>query len=369
MGRVPTRNRNLPAGMRARHRGKKTYYFLDIGAKPRREIALGQDYVAAVQKWAELTVSASTPGNLVTFRHVAERYQREVLPKKAAATQELNLRELANLYKFFDDPPCPLDSIEPVHIRQYRDWRVLTTLEKKKTKNTERIAAGREPLKITNKEGEVPANREKALFSHIFNFAREKGLTAKPNPCAGIKGFKEDGRDVYIDDDVYAAVWNVAEPHLRDVLDVAYLTGQRPADVRKMTLADTKGGAIPVKQNKGKTKLRVAIEGELARVIQRIKDRKHNSLRLFNNPDGQPLSQYELRGAFDRARDAAVLAHPELVVKIREYQIRDLRAKAGTDTEESSGMQAAQNQLGHSTSKMTAHYVRNRLGKLVKPTK
>lgn len=369
MGRAPTRNRNLPAGMRARHRGAKTYYFLDTGARPRREIPLGQDYVAAVQKWAELTVSGVSTGDLITFRHVAERYLREELPKKEPATRALYLRQLANLYKIFDDPPSPLDSIEPVHIRQYRDWRVKTTLASKKAKNVELVAAGRAPVVITNKEGEVPANREKALFSAIFNFAREKGLTTKPNPCAGIKSFKEDGRDIYIDDDVYAAVWEAAEPHLRDVLDVAYLTGQRPADVRKMTLADTKGGAIPVKQNKGKKKLRVAIEGELAVVLQRIKDRKHNSLLLFNNEAGQPVTEYELRGAFDRARNVAATSHPELEKKIREYQIRDLRAKAGTDTEESSGMEAAQNQLGHSTSKMTAHYVRNRLGKLVKPTK
>lgn len=28
------------------------------------------------------------------------------------------------LLKFFDDPPAPLDAIEPEHIRKYVDWRV-----------------------------------------------------------------------------------------------------------------------------------------------------------------------------------------------------------------------------------------------------
>lgn len=369
MGRVPTRNKNLPAGMRARHRGAKTYYFLDTGARPRREIPLGQDYVAAVQKWAELTVSGAPTGNLITFRHVAERYQREVLPKKAAATREINLRELANLYKFFDDPPGPLDSIEPVHLRQYLDWRSRSTLEQKRAQNIERVAAGRSPLPITKKEGQVPANREKALFSHIWNFAREKGLTGKANPCAGIKGFTEAGRDVYVDDEVYQAVRDAAEEPLRDALDLAYLTGQRPADVLKFSRGDVKDNALHIEQNKTGKKLRISIEGELAALVDRIKTRKVTGMTLITAAGGTPMTRYELRGAFDRARDAATAAHPALAARIREFQFRDLRAKAGTDKEESGGMSAAQDQLGHSTPQMTAHYVRHRRGKLVKPTK
>lgn len=62
---------------------------------------------------------------------------------------------------------------------------------------------------------------------------------------------------------------------------------------------------------------------------------------------GPPLTKYQLRGAFDRARDAAVAAHHEIEAEIRDFQFRDLRAKAGTDTEESLGMNAAQAQLGH----------------------
>ena len=72
MGRKPSRNKNLPAGMRARHRGKfGTYYYLDTGDLPRKEISLGKDYVLAVQKWAELT-SAKPMADLVTFRYAAE---------------------------------------------------------------------------------------------------------------------------------------------------------------------------------------------------------------------------------------------------------------------------------------------------------
>jgi integrase len=342
MGRTPTRNKNLPAGMRARHRATKTYYYLDTGSKPRKEIPLGSDYVLAVKKWAELTVNGDTSTAPVTFRYVAERYQREVLPSKAPRTQKDNLHELTQLYRFFDDPPAPLDSIEPINVRQYLDWR---------------------------KSAKVRANREKALFSHIWNFARETGLTNKPNPCAGTKGYKETGRDAYIDDNVFKAVWDAAELPLKDALDLAYLTGQRPADVLKLSRVDIKDGALWIEQNKTKKKLRITIEGQLATVIERITARKVMGMMLINTRQGYPMSQITLRAAFDRARVAAIKNHPELEFSIKDFQFRDLRAKAGTDKEESQGMSAAQDQLGHSTPTMTAHYVRHRRGKLVTPTK
>jgi hypothetical protein len=67
--------------------------------------------------------STRAPGDIVTFRYFAERYQREVLPTKAPLTQRDNLIQLAQLYKFFDAPPALLERITPQHIRQYLDWR------------------------------------------------------------------------------------------------------------------------------------------------------------------------------------------------------------------------------------------------------
>lgn len=338
MGRTPTRNKNLPAGMRALHRKAGTYYYLDTGEKPRREISLGSEYVLAVQKWAELT--AGKAAAQLTFKHVADRYLRDELPKKAPATRKDNLRELAKLLEFFED--APLEEIQPIHVRQYLDWRGQTA--------------------------KVRANREKALFSHIWNFARDKGITSMTNPAAGIKGNPEAGRDAYIEDAVYQAVWAAAEVPLQDAMDLAYLTGQRPADVLKLSSTDIQDGELTVVQNKTGHRLRIAIEGELATVIDRIKARKVAGMTLITK-QGKVMTKAALRGAFDRARDAAILAHPDMEAQIRAFQFRDLRAKAGTDTEEIRGMAAAKDQLGHSSETMTSHYVRHRRGKLVKPTK
>lgn len=367
MGRKPTKNLNLPSGMRARHRPSGTYYYVEVLEDgKRREKSVGQDYTEAVRQWAALN-KIPAPSKAIAFRHAAERYIRDKLPGKAPRTQEDNLNELAMLYRFFDDPPVALDEIEPVHVRQYLDWRVQWTVEKKNAENIKRVETGRKPLAVAPNAGHVRANREKALFSHIWNYAREKGLTRLANPCAGIKGHKETGRDVYVEDQVYFAVHAAAEDWLQDLMDLAYLVGQRPADSLKIGRADVKEGAVWVEQNKTGTKLRVAIEGQLEVVINRIFARnaaeKVTSLRLI------PKSYGRFRSAFDRARTKAAEQHPELATEIKEFQFRDLRAKAGTDKEEQQGMEAAQSQLGHASAAMTRQYVRHRKGKLVTPTK
>jgi integrase len=353
--------------MRARHRASGIHYYVEVlEAGKRRETPVGKDYIEAVRKWAELYGKPNL-GKAITFRNAAERYLIDKLPAKAPRTQEDNLDELAILYRFFDDPPVALDDIETVHIRQFLDWRVQWTVEKKKTENKKRVEAGKEPLPVPANAGHVRANREKALFSHIWNNAREKGITKLPNPCAGVKGHKEPGRDVYVEDQVYSAVHSAGEDWLQDLMDLAYLVGQRPADSLKVSRTDVKGGAIWVRQNKTGVKLRVAIEGQLEILVNRIIARntaeKVTSLRLI------PKTYNEFRGAFDRARLKAAEQHPEMAADIWEFQFRDLRAKAATDKEENQGMAAAQSQLGHASEAMTRKYVRHRKGKLVRPTR
>jgi len=104
MGRKPTRWMNLPKGMRARPRGNLVHYYLDTGAKPRREIALGSDYVQAVAKWAELTAQPVPVRG--TFVEVWNKYKEVVLPTKAPRTQQDNAKESVFLLRFFGDPPA-----------------------------------------------------------------------------------------------------------------------------------------------------------------------------------------------------------------------------------------------------------------------
>lgn len=368
MGRKPTVNQNLPPRMRSRRqRSGKVYFYYDLGGKPRKEQPLGDDYVLALKKYAELEIDARPSVTAhITFRWVAEKYLVTELHKKAPRTQKDNLIELQWLYKFFDDPPAPLDSIEPQHIAQYRDWRKVTR-----------------------------STQELALFSRIWNWAREQGHTAKTNPTVGVKRNRASGRDVYVDDDIFKAVYTQADQPTKDAMDVAYLAAQRPADTLKFRDTDIRDGAMEVLQNKTKHKLRLMLVDEdglptqLGRVVQRIMRRKARhkvrSLALIVNEDGQPLTYYALDARFEKARTAAIKLEQEKATETRDlvkrqklldkaiaikaFQFRDLRAKAATETDESRGEKDAQELLGHSTGTMTKRYIRHRRGKLVKPTK
>ncbi|QDY50455.1 tyrosine-type recombinase/integrase [Stenotrophomonas maltophilia] len=337
--------------MRKRPRGKTTYYFFDHGGKPRRETPLGKSYPEAVRKWAELMATEAAVPEIVTFRDAAARYKQLVIPKKRASTAKVNLAELAKLEEFFCNPPAPLAKIRPLHVRQYLDWR---------TKN--------------GTVAMVSANREKALLSHLWNKCREWGFTDAENPCKGVRGYGEAGRDVYVEDDVYRAVWDAADQPLRDALDLAYLTGQRPSDALSMDRRDVRDGFLHISQSKTKHKLRIAIEGELAELLVRFGARTfkrrgkqkgavivHTALLL--DEYGQPLSKGQLRSRFDAARARAGVAKGA-------FQFRDLRAKAGTDKADAAAdIRQAQRQLGHSSVVMTETYTRKRKGDRVTPTK
>jgi integrase len=71
-------------------------------------------------------------------------------------------------------------------------------------------------------------------------------------------------------------------------MDVAYLTGQRPGDVLRLTRADIKDGTLWFTQRKTRKKLRITIEGELLTVIERIlsRPRKATGLSLIQDENG-----------------------------------------------------------------------------------
>jgi integrase len=172
---------------------------------------------------------------------------------------------------------------------------------------------------------------------------------------------------VYVDDDVFKRVWDCADQPTRDALDLAYLLGQRPNDVVNLKESNIKDGAVWLRQGKTQVPLRVVIDGVLKALLNRIQLRKSShpirSIFILINEKGEHLTYSALRGRFDKARIAAGVSGSE-------FQIRDLRAKAATEVEQSErGLSGASDLLGHASQQMTKHYVRNKFGKLVKPTK
>ena len=308
------------------HKKGKTWYHVS-GTAPRTWTKLSSDRAEALRLWAQRECVKEDDSTRL-FSVVARRYVREIFPTKSVQTRRDNDKELANLLKVFAH--MPIDAIAPVHIREYMD--------------------------IRGQVAKVRANREKALFSHIFNKAREWGYTSAQNPCQGVRGFKEIGRTRYVTDAEFDLVKGFAHYTVADAMDLALLTGQRPADVLKIKRTDIRDGALWIVQNKTGARLGIEVTGQLAAVIERInqRPRKAISTYLIQEENGQPLSYFSLRSRFDKARTLAKV----------DFQFRDIRAKAATDTGD---LAHSQKLLAHKNRDMTEHYVKARVGERVRP--
>lgn len=354
MRRKNSANLDLPPRMLRRTATLKSgkiwtgYYYngRDADGK-RKEIPLGGDLDQAKVEWARLERKAPPkPSHLLGA--LFDRYVKEIIPKKGLRTQSDNMKELKQLRKAFEQ--APIDSITPQVIAQYRDART----------------------------AKVRANREIALLSHMFTIAREWGLTSNANPCFGVRRNKEKPRDYYAGDLVWNAVYGEAVQELKDAMDLAYLTGQRPADVLKVATTDLNAGFLMVKQGKTEKKLRLRLEdagvqSALSAFIDDLQDRRAlngvKTSRLITNTSGLRMSQQMLRNRWDEAREKAAIkagadGDAALAILIRQFQFKDIRPKAASEIE----LAHASRLLGHSTEEMTKKVYR-RVGEIVKPTK
>lgn len=338
------------------------YYYNGRDESGRRvEIPLGSDRIEALRKWAELE-AAPLPADASTMRAVFDRYERDVIPTKATKTQAANRLELGRLRSVFDS--APIDAITPQHVAQYRDARMSQT---RTLKDGTVIPAHR---------ATVAANRELALLSHVINMAREWGYTARENPVRGVRKNREAPRSYYASPEVWAAVQACSGEDLRAAMDLAYLSGQRPGDVLRMTVRDIVDDTLAVSQGKTGKRIRIRLADEDGRrtelgcVIDRILGRKVTSLYLVATEAGRRMTAGMLRLRFVAARDAAASAAEQagdacLASSIRQFQFRDARPKAASEIAD---LAQAAELLGHSDKQLT-RTVYTRIGKLVKPTR
>jgi integrase len=348
-------NRDLPPRMIRRTRARKNgsiwvgYYYNGRDAEGNRvEIPLGGDLDEAKVEWARLDRKAiPKPAHLMG--RLFDDYESKVMPRLTSGTQDDYRKGLKQLRNAFES--APLEAMTPQVIAQYRDAR----------------------------SAKVRANREIALLSTMFTFAREWGLTDKANPCIGLRRNKETPRDFYAGEIVWDAVYAQAPSELKDAMDLAYLTGQRPADVLKASATDITNGFLMVGQGKTQKRLRIrlhdgATASDLSTFLDALLDRKAmagiRSNNLITNQAGLRMSYAMLRNRWDEAREkaatkAAIEGDTELSATIRQFQFRDIRPKAASEIED---IGHASRLLGHSTQEMTKKVYR-RVGEIVRPTK
>ncbi|OOF61083.1 integrase [Rodentibacter pneumotropicus] len=335
-------NQGLPQGLVCRNRKRAdgsivVYYYYTLANK--KEKPLGKDKHIAILEAAKINAQGFNMSNDILFIEVLARYEQEIVPlKKAKNTRNSNIQAIRKLREYFQDPPFTIDEIEPIHIREYLDWR---------------------------KDVKPTANIEIGLFNHVWNMAREWGYTDKISPSTSVKKFKINYRNIYVEDYILDKIYDCSTGDMKDIMDVMYLTGQRPIDIVKIHSSHIYNGLLHITQQKTGKKVTIEIVGSLKEII--VRRITQENMFLFTNKWGRKLERRSLTDYFKNTRKAAMRKYPELAEEIAQVQLRDLRAKAATDLSLMVDDERARKQLGHSSTRMTQHYIRKE--KPLKPTK
>lgn len=326
MGRPKTVWRDLPPKMGGRllASGRVLYYYQAGGKK----VPLGENLQAAKEEWARLEAN----GPKLLFPKVAKLYRAALLAGFSLSTQDHYERALRVLEVYLRK--YTLEQIQPRHVKKW--------------------------LRDRSKKG--AAMFEKRVLSAVFNWARGEGLTNAPNPCQGVKfsraekrSFEPMGRrKVYVTDERFQETYARGDEVLQDIMDLAYLAGQRPGDILKALRSDIADGIWWVDQQKTGKRVGIKVEGDLAAVLDRIltRQRKVKSIYIISDQRGQRV----LYSALNRRHRAARGDSP--------WQFRDIRAKTATDSET---LKAAQELLGHESEQTTASIYRRAKGSIVAP--
>lgn len=150
---------------------------------------------------------------------------------------------------------------------------------------------------------------------------------------------------------IWDTVYKQAVPELRDAMDLAYLTGQRPEDVLSMRAADVVDGFLQVAQGKTTKKLRIRLSygenlNQLGVLVERLlEQRRRWSVRnpyLIITERGMKVSAAMLRLRFDDVRLQAVKEALDnqdttLAESVRQFQFRDIRPKAASEIDDLGG--------------------------------
>ncbi|KWE65549.1 integrase [Burkholderia ubonensis] len=308
-------------------------YYYDHGEVDGRRFLepLGTDRVVALQRWAELEGKRAPSSETTrhTFAMLDRAYRQRELPQKSAATQRMYDLFLSRLAAVIGERE--LDTLTPADVATI--WRA-----------------------TAEKRGVVTANRTKAVLSLVLNCGRLWDMMTIANPCAGVRGKKETGRqNVLIDDELYASVYAVADEPLRNAMDLADLCAQRPSDVLGVKRSNIVKGNLIFRTRKTGAFVTIQITGDLEALIGRLLAWRGSKVDvspyLLRDEEGFPLTKGKLRSRFDKAREKAG-------IEKAKFQFRDLRARGVTHKTIDEGLEAGQRLAGHSGPGMTARYVR-----------
>lgn len=326
----------LPLLKRRRSGDHFLFYFIhDDGYQE----PLGRDQAAAIEAWkARYAPSASAAPT--SFTVVSKAFEEsEYFKGLALATQ----RDYRNYLKRLREVPgfgqAPMERIPSKAIRKMK-----------------KQMAG----------AKTQFDRMRSLISTLYWWAiDEEELFECVNPCAAVSPYSVRAKKVKVTSAMYYAVYDLAPFWVQDWMDLSVVTGPRVSDVLKLKRTDMDAGKLNAIHGKGDEGIvELPIVDDLETVVQRIlgRPRKAASVYLIADEDGQRITYWRLRGAFDEAKALAKKKALEQGAEWKDWKRKDLRTKNATDAD---SLQEAQERLAHTDARTTKrHY---RLGLKAKP--
>jgi len=335
---------NKPARLRSHTRRRSNgmviiYYFYDMRGTGAPDIPLGRNYEQAIKKWDE--IHNLKPRIAGTLEQAFGRWEKEVLPTyesgETVKGYKKNLRRLRPVFG-----KSTWDAVTLPFLKSY----------------------------LKKRSAKTQANREMALLSIVWNYARLEGLTALPWPAAGMKRSKwknkENPRQFEVTDALFDAVYAQADQTLKDCMDIATATGLRLTDVR--TIAMPNNGKLRFQAHKTAKPayFDVAHSPVLSAMHQRRLATKADHVMFLTTPNGRPVSYGMLRDRYDEARKAAAAKaetddDKDLAAQIRTMFLRDMRKRASdlADT-----LEDASQLLQHSNISTTRTHYRTKVSEI-----
>lgn len=336
---IKKKNRDLPPYMARRtYTNKKGEVWVGYYYTPPRDengkkvaIPLGSDLNEAKKKWAELEGSQFVSEN--TLSSILKKFFEWASDPQESGLSARTIKDYLENKRFVEPVfgRVKINDIRPDHLMRYFHERV----------------------------SKIRGKKEVKFLSMIFNWAKARGLSSSQNPASGIirQMRAPSKRTVYVSDSDFSQVYDNAVDFVRDAMDVAYLTGQRPSDVLSMTWDDVQDNILVVKQAKTGNIVRISVIGQLSDVFARIKNRAVIGRTIICNERGRPVPLAILQRAFKSAREKAEELAKSSGGSFSPFQFRDIRAKAASDSDTQT---AAQKLLGHKDITTTTIYRRDR---------
>lgn len=210
-------------------------------------------------------------------------------------------------------------------------------------------------------ETQPPQGGKKDLkrMSVIMTLWEASGLIERNFIPAVLKAFAppDNKRDRYVTDAELKKALEVCEKNdfyrakiVQSFLELEHLIGRRVSNTRTIKRSDLTKEGIVVDETKTGKKVVIPWTPELKKTVKRISARLKPGFYLLTNREGNLLSEGSLNQAFQTMRKHFQEAG------IADFQPRDLRAKYGTDMEDS-GRDGAKN-VNNSKKVFDMHYQR-----------